>query len=92
MRLSLVLGLSLMSIASSAAAQDENGCKPGLYEIREKAEDGSSIRLEFGSLWAIDRKEWADTRVWLRLERVQICKGGLKKENSQRVVKGVRVQ
>lgn len=92
MRLLIALGLSVTALASAVVAQDENGCKPDLYEIREKAEDGSSIRLEFGSLWAIDRKEWADTRVWLRLERVQICKGVLKKENSQRVVRAVRVQ
>lgn len=92
MRLLIALGVSLTFFASSVAAQDESGCKPELYEVREKAEDGSSIRLEFGSLWAIDREEWADTRVWLRLERVYICKDGLKKENSQRVVKAVRVQ
>ncbi|RLP23901.1 hypothetical protein D8676_17845 [Mesorhizobium sp. YM1C-6-2] len=81
----------LLLFVTGTSAQDD-GCSKETLEIREKAEDGSTLRLEFGSRWAIDRAEWPHTRVWLRLERVHICKGGLRKERTRHVVNAVRVE
>lgn len=92
MKILSLLAALLLFMSAAASAQDQYGCQPKALEIREKAEDGSTLQLEFGSLWAIERAERAETRLWLRLERVHVCKGGLRKENSQRVVKAMRIQ
>lgn len=84
--------LMLFFLTTGASAQSIEGCKEESLEIREKAPDGSMLRLEFGSLWAIDRAEWTDTRTWLRLERVHICKDGLLKEGTQHVVRATRIE
>jgi hypothetical protein len=92
MRILTFFSLFLLLLPMMANAQDEYGCQQESLEIREKASDGSTLRLEFGSLWAIERAEWADTRIWLRLERVHICKDGLRKEGSQHVVRAKRIE
>lgn len=92
MKTSAVASLLLALVTADATADDFDGCSEETFEIREKAEDGSTLRLEFGSLWAIEPAEWAHTRVWLRLERVHICADGLRKEDTPNIVTAIRVE
>jgi hypothetical protein len=79
-------------LLSAAAEAQGTECRAETLEIREKADDGSVLRLEFGSLWAIDRSDWARTRVWLRLERVHVCAEGLRKQGASYVVTARRIE
>jgi hypothetical protein len=92
MKIFALFSLFLVLLPMVANAQDDYGCQKESLEIREKASDGSTLRLEFRSLWAVEKGEWADTRVWLRLERVHICKDGLRKEGTQHLVRAKRIE
>lgn len=81
----------LLILTTGVVAQDKYGCSKKALEIRERSEDGSTVRLEFGSLWAVEQSDWVHTRIWLRLERVHVCKNGLRKENSQTVINATRI-
>lgn len=93
MRMPCALGaLALAFPTIPAAALDHEGCHEEALEIREKEPDGITVRLEFGSLWAIERIDRVHTRVWLRLERVHICRDGLQHEDPSYIVRAFRLQ
>jgi len=54
-------------LAVSDGSPQINQCGEAKFEIREIADDGSTIRLEFGSLWIVEASYRSYSRAWLRL-------------------------
>jgi len=67
-------------------------CNSTPLEIRSVSEGGSSIELNDGSRWAVERTDQVFARVWLHAEKVLVCEGGLMKPNDARPISAKRVQ
>jgi hypothetical protein len=89
MKLLLALFASIFVRQTSAIAQQQVNCGSEVLELREKSEDGSILKFEFGSVREVAKADRAVSRLWVRLERMHVCDTGLRKENSNSFVSAI---
>lgn len=85
----LIAALLALPLSTPAVAAE---CNPKPMEIRSVSEDGSTIELNDGSHWAVERADRVFARVWLHAENVLVCDGGLMKPNDARPISAKRIQ
>jgi len=84
-----VIALTILSLSTPAIAAN---CSSTPLEIRSVSDGGSSIELNDGSRWAVERTDQVFARIWLHAEQVLVCEGGLKKPNDTRMISAKRIQ
>ncbi|AYM66167.1 hypothetical protein G6L68_25115 [Agrobacterium fabrum] len=85
----LIAAICCLPLSTSVIAAECNS-KP--KEIRSVSEDGSTIVLNDGSQWAVERADQVFARVWLHAENVLVCEGGLMKPIDARPISAKRIQ
>ena len=85
----LAAAVGTLSLSSPGMAAE---CSPTAMEIRSVSEGGSTIELNDGSRWAVERTDQVFARVWLHAEKVLVCEGGLMKPNDVRPISAKRIQ
>lgn len=85
----LIAALLVVPLSTPGIAAD---CSSRELEIRSVSEGGSSIELNDGSRWAVERADQVFARVWLHAEKVLVCEGGLMKPNDARPISAKRIQ
>ncbi|MDW9776419.1 hypothetical protein GOA89_32530 [Sinorhizobium meliloti] len=85
----LIAVCCLLGVTAPAQAAS-CGAKP--LEIQSVAEGGTTIELNDGSLWAVERADQVFARVWLHAEDVLVCEDGLMKPTDARPISAKRIQ
>ncbi len=76
---------------AQARRRSSGGCESGHW-VQEVMSDGEIVKLEDGSLWAIDPVDQVDTMLWLPVTDIVVCPGKLINTDDNETAGAVRIR